>query len=466
MVFLLLELHFFTYDRTLQKIEGMFDRHKGMGSHRLENASFFTASRLFWFVVTALCFGGDAFAFQPSSPLVSRRHATIARRAQPGAEAQTQVEPNGAKPRSGPLQSLLNIALASPFWKYILVPNARANIVKTAEANGVQWKNALAWISAQDGPWQKGNAEKCFSSMPDYPDYYLKPFHAYEDGNLAWEAAFEQELAGRAVGARNFPAYGEAGEEAFRGAFDKALTELGAVVPEGATIVDFGCGTGTSTRRLAERNAQAKEIVGVDLSPYFITVGKRLLELAPLGTSSGGPWVTTIRPDDRVELQIGDCTSTGMPDACADVVSIGLVMHELPLSPAMAMCEEARRILKPGGQLWISEMDFSSTAFAKQRANPLLFSLIRSTEPYLDEYADGTSDLMHFIAKTFDDVKVCAATGRHYALIATKGDLNDGEASGIIIDDRRFKPDGSYAVADTHLMTWETTSESESETHV
>lgn len=24
-----------------------------------------------------------------------------------------------------------------------------------------------------------------------YPDYYLQPFHAYDEGNLCWEAAFE-----------------------------------------------------------------------------------------------------------------------------------------------------------------------------------------------------------------------------------------------------------------------------------
>ena len=28
-----------------------------------------------------------------------------------------------------------------------------------------------------------------------YPDYYLKAFHAYEEGNLNWLAAFEVESA-------------------------------------------------------------------------------------------------------------------------------------------------------------------------------------------------------------------------------------------------------------------------------
>ena len=368
-------------------------------------------------------------------------------------------EANRAQPRTGLAQSLLNFALSSPLWKYVLVPQARANIVKTAESNGVRWNEALEWIKAQ-GPWDGQD------KMPpgvDFPEYYLKPFHAYEDGNINWDAAWEQELAGRAVGARNFPEYGPLGEDAFRSAFDKALDDLGAVVPQDSTIVDMGCGTGTSTRRLAERYPQAKSILALDLSPNMVAVGKRLLELAPKGVDEGGPWVTTIRPDDRISISIGDAASTGLPDSSVGVVNIGLVVHELPVAASIALCEEALRLLKPGGQLWLTEMDFDSPAFAAQRSNPLLFSLIRSTEPFLDEYADGCADLRAYISKAYKDVKICAATGRHYALIATKPvgggkDAVPADTSQIanIIDDRRFNADGSYAVADTHLKTWET----------
>ena len=64
------------------------------------------------------------------------------------------------------------------------------------------------------------------------------------------------------------------------------------------------------------------------------------------------------------------------------VVSLSLVIHELPPEVTRAVCAEAYRLLKPGsGQLWITEMDFQTPAFAKLRANPLLFSFIRSTEP-------------------------------------------------------------------------------------
>ena len=35
-----------------------------------------------------------------------------------------------------------------------------------------------------------------------YPSYYLKPFHAYDDGNLSWQAAMEVDSAALTVHAK------------------------------------------------------------------------------------------------------------------------------------------------------------------------------------------------------------------------------------------------------------------------
>lgn len=407
--------------------------------------------------IVVLLLGGAANehvnAFQPHKFASRFSRATVL--CASAAPADDGAQPR-AEPRTGPAQMLLNAALSSPLWKYLLVPQARATIVKTAEANGIQWNKALAWIREQDGQWKEAGTEEEKGDDEDesYPSYYTKPFHAYEEGNLSWDAAFEQELAGRAVGARNFPAHGEEGEEAFRSAFDVALDSLGASVPDGGTVVDLGCGTGTSTRRIAGRYPSASSVLGLDMSPYFIGVGRRLLEISPRGAAEGGPWVTTIDPDDRIELRVGDATSTGLPGMCADVVSVGLVIHELPPEVSIQICDEARRLLKPGGQLWMYEMDFDSPAFAEQRKNALLFSLIRSTEPYLDEYADGCTLVRQHLKETFCDVKLTAATGRHFAMVATK-DGGRSETERRSIQDTRFNADGTYAVKDTYLKTRE-----------
>ncbi|KAL7536460.1 hypothetical protein ACHAWF_008946, partial [Thalassiosira exigua] len=92
-----------------------------------------------------------------------------------------------------------------------------------------------------------------------------------------------------------------------------------------------------------------------------------------------------------------------------------------------------------------------------QRENALLFSLLRATEPYLDEYADGVRELRECIAEMFDEVRIGAATGRHYALVAVKGTAGGDEVpwKRARIDDRRFLPNGEYAIEDTHLKPWE-----------
>lgn len=36
----------------------------------------------------------------------------------------------------------------------------------------------------------------------EYPDYFLQPFHAYEEGNLNWLAAYEIEPATYAIAVR------------------------------------------------------------------------------------------------------------------------------------------------------------------------------------------------------------------------------------------------------------------------
>lgn len=355
-----------------------------------------------------------------------------------------------AKPRTGWAQQVLDFCLKTPIWKYVLVPQARSTMVKTAESNGIPWIAAKEWIVSN-------TQREGIPSIIETPSYYQNSFHAYEEGNLCWDAAMEVEIASCSVGARNFPQYGSQGEEFFRGSFEKGLFDAGASVPKGARILDMGCGTGMSTRRLAKSFPQASLIQGIDLSPYFVSVGKQLLRLEPKSFEEGGDWVSTVENDDRIEYAVGDAANSGLPAESFDVVNLSFVLHELPPEAAQAMVDEAMRLLKPGGQLWVCEMDFESPAYAQQRANALLFALIRSTEPYLDVYAESMPSLFSYIRSHSSSGKVIPATGRHYALVANKGSnaASKEEGKGEWID-TRFNDDGTYRVEDTHLQVWET----------
>ncbi|KAL3907253.1 MAG: hypothetical protein SGILL_008946, partial [Bacillariaceae sp.] len=372
-------------------------------------------------------------------------------------EVTEDVTTTRAPPRTGIAQTLLNMALASPLWRYVMVPQARKTMASTAIANNIPFYEAKKWLEFQIQS-DIADPPESLSSLK-IPSYYQQAFHAYETGNLSWEAAMEVEIVSCAVGARNFPQAGSLGEETFRGAFSSALDEAGATVPQGGRILDMGCGTGMSTRRLAIKYPKASEIVGVDLSPYFIAVGKRLLELAPASFHNGGPWVCDVASDSRIQYLVGDAANSldleEIEECSFDTVNIGLVIHELPPEVAIDMVDEAFQLLKPQGQLWISEMDFEAPAYAAQRANPLLFSLIRATEPYLDDYAESISSLFAHVQSKFEHVRVVPATGRHFALIATKGtEALDTEKNGRM-EDLRFDADGSYRIKDTHLQLWE-----------
>jgi len=411
------------------------------------------------------------------------------------------TSPSYYAPRQGLAQSLLNFALSSPLWTYVLVPQARNTMVKTAEANGIEWRLAKDWISNQlslDG--NDNNYDVEHAATMKYPDYYAKSaFHAYEKGNLCMDAAMEQEIASRAVGARNFPQHGANGETVFRQAFERALVQAGARLPshknENVVAVDFGCGTGLSSRNLATtkfpvedlektkmtestRQAYLDKVIGIDLSPYYVHVGKKLLDLAPLASmneasdndssSNNTPreaWVNAIdqRAKNTVEFRVANAEDTQLDSNSVDIVQIMFVLHELPADAAVNVIREAHRILKPGGQLWMGEMDFESPAYAAQRANALLFSLLRATEPYLDEYADNFATHVRPALETsglFSRVIWRAATGRHYAVVATKScSPSSNPPSNCHVEDHRFLPDGDYAVLDTHLQLWESKQE-------
>ena len=95
--------------------------------------------------------------------------------------------------------------------------------------------------------------------------------------------------------------------------------------------------------------------------------------------------------------------------------------------------------------------DFETEGFRKLRASPA-FVFIRSTEPYLDVYADfGAAGVAEACADAgFGRVEAVAATGRHYALVAAK----DGGPAAFV--DRRE----ATKLPDTHLKTWESKSNS------
>ena len=317
-------------------------------------------------------------------------------------------------------EAVVGAIMSSPLYKPI-VKQARSTMVKTANSVGIKWeKIAKGMMGAND--WTAATHSVMRESEDvKVPGYYQARFHGYQEGNLCIEAAIEQEIAGKAVGARNFPQEGIEGEKMLRGSYDDQLKNLGAIIPSQSVLLDMGCGTGTSTRRLSKLFPQAKEVIGMDLSPQMIAVGRHLQE----GVTDN-EWVETIEKDEKIKLIRGDIVNTGLPDGSVSLVSICLVLHELPPQVSKQIFEECYRILQPGGCLALMEMDPEAPGYRKLRANPWLFSVLRSTEPYLDDYFNFAPSMPSTLFQMgFSSVKVSAATGRHLTLVATKNGIID-----------------------------------------
>eukprot|EP00904_Undaria_pinnatifida_P008355 jgi/Undpi1/464/HiC_scaffold_1.g00460.m1 len=312
-----------------------------------------------------------------------------------------------------------------------LKEKARDIMVKGAEKRGLDWTGIVEALQGAEN-WEKLRTAILANSDVVVPEYYLQQFHAYGEGNLCWEAAFEQEVASLAVGIRSFPKEGLNAEKYLREAYITQLTRLGGQVEKGGIIVDFGCGVGTSTRILSESMPEARRVIGMDLSPYMIAVGNHHNQEKKVGR--------------RVSLMYGDVADTRLPSGSASLVSCTYLLHEMPDEAVRDVLKEAYRLLKPGGSLSIMDMDPDAPGYKKLRANPFLFSVVRATEPYLDRWFTIAPRIHHLLADTgFSVVRKAAVTGRHFLVVATKAGSLD------------FRPnDRAREAMDEHLSTWQT----------
>jgi SAM-dependent methyltransferase len=118
---------------------------------------------------------------------------------------------------------------------------------------------------------------------------------------------------------------------------------LRAGLRPGMRVADFGCGVGATTRLLADMVGDQGCVTGIDLhEPQLVQAGN-------LCTQSG---LT------NVSLWEADACDTGLPDHIFDLVYCRFLLIHLP-DPA-ACLREMRRVLKPGGVIFVEDGDLSS----------------------------------------------------------------------------------------------------------
>lgn len=126
------------------------------------------------------------------------------------------------------------------------------------------------------------------------------------------------------------------------------------------SVLDLCTGTATNAIAIAKRNPDSK-VVGIDLSKDMLTVAKNKVRNANL---------------QNVRLYHMDATKMKFKDECFDKVLLSLVLHEMEEEFATNIINEAIRVLKPNGEIIITEWERS-----KNKMQKILFLPIELLEP-------------------------------------------------------------------------------------
>lgn len=287
------------------------------------------------------------------------------------------------------INKILSIEPIADFAK----DRARNMMIKRAEKIGVPWRENVQKLQERNWESEKNAIE---NPQLQYPEYYLTSFHAYEEGNLSWKIAFETESAAKAVHAKIWPELGAQGDDRLRQSYHEVLLEKLPIEPK--NILDLGCSVGMSTFSLQQTYPRAK-VTGLDLSPYCLAVAR----YNSRQNNSNINWLHAVAEE------------TGLADGSFDLVSACLIFHEVPQKPTKAIFSEARRLLRSGGYFTIMDMNPNSAILKKMP--PYVFTLLKSTEPYLDDYFSLEIDRA-LIEAGFESIEISYNSPRHRTIVA------------------------------------------------
>jgi ubiquinone/menaquinone biosynthesis C-methylase UbiE len=311
---------------------------------------------------------------------------------------QTKLKPDWAG--GDWLSRAVNVLIQTKPIYAVMKQQARKVLIQTAEKNGVAWRQTYAELNASG---IQAQLDRLTNPSITYPDYYNVPFHAYDAGNLCWDAAFEAESATYAMALRIWPNESltwQAAQDRLRDSFHQAIAQYRSTPVQ--DILDIGCSVGLSTLPLHRfYQAQNPQVctTGLDLSPYMLTVAQHR------DVSGEIIWMHA------------NAEVTGLPDNSFDLITLQFVIHELPREATATIVQECYRLLRSGGTLAIVDNNPQSKVI--QNLPPVLFTLMKSTEPWTDDYY--TFDVVAGIEQAgFDRVHMLETDPRHRTILATK----------------------------------------------
>lgn len=125
------------------------------------------------------------------------------------------------------IQTLLHKIVKLPVVYDLLRFGGKAAFRKSAADNGIPWDERVAQFEAIL-PRLEQIFEETENPNVEYPPYYLLPFHAYDEGNLNWKAAFEADSIREVIAVR-----------LLKGDVEKAKTQIAKKMVEAVQVMQL-----------------------------------------------------------------------------------------------------------------------------------------------------------------------------------------------------------------------------------
>ncbi len=263
-------------------------------------------------------------------------------------------------------------------WKIVSIPlkeQARRWFITRAVIKGIDWDKLTDYYKV---PTNFAELQEWKSKMENlsvvYPAYFLQPFHGYDEGNMNWLAAQENEAASLSMCANYWKGVCAADSERWvrYNVTSNINSYLGNEDNLIDSILDVGCSGGISTEYLKRGFPRVSNIYGLDLSPYFISVGA----------------FRSKQQNTNIQYVHANAEQTPFSRESFDLIVCNFLFHEVPQNATHKILDEMMRLLRPNGVLAVVDID------PENMKNDALLSQFRRwafevTEPHIYGYYDS-----------------------------------------------------------------------------
>ncbi len=165
----------------------------------------------------------------------------------------------------------------------------------------------------------------------------------------------------------------------------------------GMTVLDLGCGSGRDAYLLSRLVGEQGRVIGVDMTHEQLEVGRRYL------TWHADRYGYEKSNVQFIEGMIEDLAGVGIADSSIDVVVSNCVLNLSPEKPRVFA--EIMRVLKPGGELYFSDVFADRRIPERLRNDPVLLGECLSGALYYEDFrrlmqAAGCADVRRVSASS------------------------------------------------------------------